>query len=116
MASTLGKISETLLPPRFRPYVTFRWVTVFVLVLFACDVTLKSLIRVTPDVIARFQSEPLTHPAVFIPYNLAVLIGFLWIYTTRRNQKYYLARVILYGLLLGAVGGQLVGWLVPFRT
>jgi hypothetical protein len=116
MTDALEKISGALLPAKFRRYLTFRWMTLFVLLLLTWNAIFKSFVRVTPDVIARFQSSPLTRPAVFIPYNLAVLIGFLWIYATRRNQKYYLARVILYGMLLGAVCGQLVGWLVPFRT
>jgi hypothetical protein len=118
MTGSFGKIYETLFPPRVRPYITFRWITVFVLVLLVWNVLFKLLIPLTPDMVAQFQAQArfFMRPVVLIPYDIAVLIAFWWIYASRRNQKHYPARVILYGMLLAAVGSQLVWWLVPFRT
>jgi hypothetical protein len=114
----LQRILDVMFPEKFGKYITFRWVSVFVLLLAAWDVVFKLVMKIPPEMISRFQdqAQPFMRPGFLIPYNIGVAIGFYLIFASRNLEKYYRIRVIAYGMLLGAVCGQLIGAFVPFHT
>jgi hypothetical protein len=115
MSLIAEKVGQALLPERFRPYVTFRLMTVFVAVLAVWNIAFSIFMK--PD-LSRFDgqilvSHQLLHsPFFLVLYNVGVAIGFWLIYATRQKAEYYRLRVFCYGMLLGGVVGEVLGLLL----
>jgi hypothetical protein len=111
MNVTAEKISEAIVPPKLRPYVTFRLMTAFVAVLAIWNIAF--FIFMKPQV-TRFNGRDhgshqlLRSPYFLLPYNIAVAIGFWFIFSTREKAGYYRLRVLCYGILLGSVVGEVI--------
>lgn len=118
MRNTLEMIGKALFPVRVRPFLTFRLITMFVLVLSVPSLILRMTARLPPETIARFQRQEalFRSPIFFALYNLLLLLGFWVVFETRRSQRYYWLRALGFGMLLAAVIGQLGIFLVPWRT
>jgi hypothetical protein len=117
MDSTLEKVGAFLLPPKSRPYFTFRWMTVFVLLIAGWNAVMKLTMKLPPVLLARFHQQEtwVRDPILRVLINVGLALGLYLIYVTRTRQRYYLARVALYGMLLGGICAELLV-LIPFRT
>jgi hypothetical protein len=117
MREIVVQIGETLFPLKLRPFLTFRSVTAFVLLLSVSSLILRLAARLSPEVIARMQQqEALVRSPLFLTlYNLLLLFGFWGVFATRRNPQYYWLRSLGFGMLLAAVIAQFGIILVPWR-
>ncbi len=108
------KIGQTLFPETFRPYVTFRMMTFFVVVLTLWNIGFSVLMKEQMSRLrAHYPGQQQLHsPYFMILYNIGALIGFSIIYATRGKPQYYQLRVICYGMLLGGVVGEVLGRLL----
>ena len=104
MSELAEKIGRALFPATSRRFLTFRWMTVFVVILALWNLVMSFLLKPQPP------PQWARVPVFLIPYNTAVVIGFVVIYLTRSKARYYAARAALYGMLLAGVVGELL-WL-----
>jgi|SRR5215469_5284739 len=117
MNSIADKIGQTLFPARFRSYITFRGMTLFVVVLALWNIGLSILMKDQFSQLRRTESwlrqnQLLHSPHFLVLYNIGVATGFWIIYATREKAQYYHLRVICYGMLLGGVTGELLHFLL----
>jgi hypothetical protein len=109
------KVNQALFPERIRPYITFRLMTIFVVLGAVWNIGLSVLMK---DRFSGFRhTESWVHYMLYSPYysalyNLVVGIGFWIIYATRKKTEYYQLRVLCYGMLLGGVAGEVLGRLL----
>ncbi len=113
----MSKVGRVLFPPAVRPYITFKSVTVFLVVLYAVAFMLKKMLHIPVErlTVLRAEEQIFYSRAFLVIYNVALAIGFAAIYLTRRNSGIYFRRVVVYGLLLAAVMGELMDVFVPWR-
>jgi hypothetical protein len=118
VTGTLEKVGGALFPEKMRRYITFRWLRIFVLVLAAWNIALKLTIKFPPEVVSRMQNQAqsFTRAGFLVPFDIGIAVGFYLIYATRKIDRYYWVRAVAYGMLLGAICGQLIVVFVPFRT
>jgi hypothetical protein len=117
MNGTLEKVGDFLLPHRYRPYFTFRWMTVFVFLGAILNAAMKLTMKVPPDVVARFheQEKWIRGPFYLVLVNLGIAAVLVLIYATRKRERYYFVRVFVYGMLLGGICVEVLTF-IPFRT
>jgi hypothetical protein len=118
VSETADRIGQTLFPRSIRPFLTFRWMTLFVFVISVPDVILKLTVKLPRDRLPLFQhQERLFKSASFlVSYNILLLIGFGLVGATRKKTRLYWLRVLVFGMLFGGVVGQLLIILIPWRT
>lgn len=102
---------SVLFSERFRRYITFRAMTVFVGVWGIWNVGFSMFMKQSLSHLPR--KEPwlgvqLHSPYFLVVYNLAVVVGFWIIYATRKRAEYYQHRVVWYGMLLGGIVGEVL--------
>lgn len=114
MSNLAEKIGHALFHERSGRFFTFRWMTIFVAILFLWNVAISFVLKPVPQLPRQlaewvnFWQVPLQSPVFLILYNTAVVIGFVVIYLTRSKARYYTARAAFYGMLLGGVAGELL--------
>jgi peptidoglycan biosynthesis protein MviN/MurJ (putative lipid II flippase) len=107
-------IGQFLFPDKTRKYSTFRTMTIFVAVLFVWSVVFGVLFRISTGALHarhRYGYQLLHSPLSLVIYNITLAIGFWAIYASRERREHYLVRVVLYGMLLGGVAGEVVRFL-----
>ena len=119
MNRLVEKLDQLAWPEWIRPYFTFRWVTVF-LVVTAVGSSALDLLNwpaSTAQATAEIDRTPkLIHsPGFQILYALVLALGFWLIYATREKKQYYRVRVLFYGMLLGGLVVQILSFVVPPR-
>ena len=97
------KICHLLFPEKFRKYLTFRLMTVFVAALAASNLVF-SVIYKTP---LRPQAANWSRSHLVL-HNAILAVGSWLIYATRRKEEYYWLRVVFYGMLLGGLVGEIL--------
>ena len=82
------------------------------------DLALKLAIKLPPDVIHRMQGVEglFLSPLVLLGFNAFLTAGFLAIFLTHKDIRYYPVRVIAFGMLFAALIGQLLLVFVPWRS
>jgi len=68
-----------------------------------------------PELAARVNKMiSIGHSPAFLFFtNVGLALGFWSIFVTRAKKKYYWLRVVFYGMLLGAVLGEILSFLPP---
>jgi hypothetical protein len=98
VAGTLEKVCGALFPENIRQYITFRSITIFVLVLAGFGVVFKLTTKLPPEMVSQMQNQAhlFMRAGFLIPFNIGIAVGFYLIYATRRIERYYLARAVAY--------------------
>jgi hypothetical protein len=93
-------------------------VTILVVVLYALAFLLKSVVKVPIERLPGLRAEEqIFYSRTFLViYNAALALGFAAVYATRNRQHVYFRRVVIYGMLLAAVLGELMDIFVPWRV
>jgi hypothetical protein len=114
MSELAEKVGRAVFPEKPRRFFTFRWMTIFVAILFLWNVAMSFVLKPVPQPPrpwadwVNFWQVPLHSPVFLILYNTAVVIGFVVIYLTRSKARFYAVRAVFYGMLLGGVAGELL--------
>lgn len=110
MNEMLTRCGSLFFPQNVRRLLTFRLMTLFVILLGVFNVVLPLFLPQIPrsTIEPAFWQHLPRSPSFWIAYNIGVLAGFWVIYTTRTRPAYYRLRVIVYGLLLGGVAGEML--------
>ena len=108
MRQVPGRIVAALFPNWSRRFLTFTWMTVLILLAFAWGVFIWRLIRQSASKHYEATSTGFWHsmagsPGALASFNGVVLIGFIFVFVTRKNREYYLGRVLLYSVLLASL-------------
>jgi hypothetical protein len=92
--------------------------TIFVISIGIFDLVLKLAVKLPADVIHQRDASAglIKSPLFFIVYNAILIAGFLTIFLTRKETRYYPIRVIAFGMLLAGLIGQLLVTLAPWRN
>jgi uncharacterized BrkB/YihY/UPF0761 family membrane protein len=119
MHNSLEKFGESLFPEKFRHYLTFRLMTVVVVVLMSVNYALNVFNELEPssEISRRVnRMRSVAHsPALLILTNVVLALGFWLVLATKEKKQYYWLRVIFYGMLLAAVLGEIISFLVPIH-
>ena len=120
MHNSLEKFGESLFPEKFRHYLTFRLMTVVVVVLMSVNYALNVFNvfnepEPSSEIFRRInRMRSVAHsPALLILTNVVLALGFWLVFATTEKKQYYWLRVIFYGMLLAAVLGEIIEG-VPF--
>ena len=119
MNSPIERIGQHLFPEKIRRYLTFRLMTVFVVLLFLVNFALNVLNEPEPysDVALRLSKiRGLVHLPIYLIFqNVGLALGFWLVYATREKKQYYWLRVVFYGMLIGGLLGEIVSFLLPIH-
>ena len=91
---------------------------IFVISIGIFNFVFKLAVKLPPDVIHQTQGfeRIIKAPLFLLGYNAFLSGGFLAIFLTRKETRYYPVRVIAFGMLLAGLIGQLLVTLVPWRS
>jgi hypothetical protein len=116
----LDRIESFLIPEKHRRFITFKYMTLFVVLVCTSNMVVAHLIFPFPDdnwaLLQAPEAQLLRTPSFLISYNAGVALAFFALYLTRHTVRYYPLRVVVYGMMLGAVAGQLVFFSLLLRT
>jgi hypothetical protein len=96
---------------KMRRYLTFRWMTIFVVVLLLWNVVFGVLFRKYAGPLPmrhRLEYDLLSSHLFLVIFNAALAVGFWLIYASRHRKEFYQVRVVTYAMLLGSVAGELL--------
>jgi uncharacterized BrkB/YihY/UPF0761 family membrane protein len=109
MSRLTHAVGQFVFPDKIREYVTFRVMTIFVIVLSLWNLVFGVLFREFGGALSishRHQYDPLRSSLFLVVFNVLLGVGFWLIYALRERKELYLVRVVLYGMFLGAVAGE----------
>jgi hypothetical protein len=117
MSEILEKSGLKLFPQAVRRFLTFQWITVFVLVIGIPVLIFRLTARLPADAVARLQQQEhfVKSPLFLICYNSLLMGALLLVFVTRAKAQYYWLRVAGFGMILGGVMGQMLIIFVPWR-
>jgi hypothetical protein len=109
---------RTLFPARLDRFLRFRWMTIFVISIGIFDLVFKLAVKLPANIIHQMDAFEglIKSPLFFVVYNAFLIAGFLAIFLTRKETRYYPIRVIAFGMLFAGLIGQLLVTLVPWRS
>jgi hypothetical protein len=116
--SEIGEKTGLMLFPRsVRRFLTFRWITVFAVVLCIPALIFRLTVRLPADAVGRLQQQEhfVKSPLFLICYNSVLMGALLLVFITRAKARYYWLRVVGFGMILGGAMGQLLVIFVPWR-
>lgn len=118
MDDAFWRLWRRLFPARFDRFLRFQWVTIFVISIGLFDLVFKLAVKLPSDAIHQMQvlENLIKSPAFLLGYNIFLTAGFLAIFFSRKKARYYPVRVIAFGMLFAGLVGQLLVFLVPWRT
>ena len=117
MSEIVERFGLMLFPLRFRPFLTFKWITVFAVFIGIPALILRLTVRLPADTLARFQQQEhfVKSPLFLLCYNSLLIGALLLVFFTRAQTRYYWLRIVGFGLILGGAMGQLLIIFVPWR-
>jgi hypothetical protein len=113
------RIGQWVFPEKVRRYLTFRSVTIVVVVLAICNLAIGILYKpyLSPEGAAQIRNHRLAHSPAFLALHAIVLaVGFWVIYRTRKKKQYYWLRVVFYGMLIGGLVGEILDLVLALRS
>jgi cytochrome bd-type quinol oxidase subunit 2 len=112
----LIKMVDRVVPQQYRPFFTFRWMTVFVAVVCLGATCVRVFVKLPADVLGRYQTmdRVLRSPLMILIIICAVAAGFATIYVTRGKSEYHRLRVIVFGLLLACLLSEMMILVFPY--
>jgi hypothetical protein len=101
MSNLAQTLTDSLIPPKIRPYWTFRNMTVVVLLAIVANALVRAFVRFSPEQVARLEGSNPFHSAPFLMlYYVFVAIVFYVVYSTRNRTSWYVWRVAAFGMVL----------------
>ena len=102
-------------PPTSRKYISFQWMTVFVLCIFAVNLAIKLLIATPSDRSRLVAAERIFHRPIFlVPYDVGLLLVLLFIFISNPRAEYEYLRALIFGVALAAALGQVLIFFVSW--
>jgi hypothetical protein len=113
--SWLDSIAGPFYSPGIRRYLTLRWITVFVLVLFVWNLLLKLLLPIAPPAQLRMLEHAIHSPLFLVPFDTGLLIAILFLIGSKPRSEYDYLRALFFGVILAAFLGECLVLFVPWR-
>jgi len=111
----IDRIVGPFFPPKSRKYISFSWMTVFVLCIFGANFALKRLIAIPADRSRLLASERIFHQPIFlVPYDIGLSVVLFLIFVSKPNPEYEYLRALIFGMVLAAILGQILILFVPW--
>jgi hypothetical protein len=113
--SQIDRIAGPFFPPKSRKYISFLWMTVFVLCIFAFNLALKLFIAGSTDRSRFVAAERFLHEPLFIvPYDVGLFLVLLFVFASNASPAYEYLRALIFGMVLAAILGQILVFFVPW--
>jgi hypothetical protein len=114
--SRLDKIAAPVFPPKIRRFLTFKSMTVIVLLLFIWNLSFKLFMppfKSPAYIPLGFIEYWARSPLFLIPYDVGLLAVLVFVFATRPRGEYGYLRALLYGAVVAALLEQCVSLFVP---
>jgi hypothetical protein len=118
MTELFRTVGNQLFSEKYRHHLSFRQMTIFVSGLHALALIVRLFAKLPPEMVATYsKAERIVYAPVFLLlFNAFVAAGFFFVYSTRRNERYYRLRVIAFGMLLSGLMGEMLILLLPWTN
>jgi len=111
----IDRIVGPFFSPKSRKYISFQWMTLLALCLFAVNLALRLVIADSKDRNRFLAAERFFHQPLFIiPYDIVLFVVLLLVFASKTSPDYDYLRAIVFGMALAAILGQILIFLVPW--
>jgi len=96
-------------PLRVRRYLSFRWVTVFVLCTLTADLLFCFFLASPKDRAQLIAKERVWHNPIFLTlYNIALFLTLSFVLATKSRAEHAYLRALIFGIVLAGMLGQML--------